>query len=63
MAQKLFQKRGWNEIVSNGLLENVLFAVSLVIGGLVGLVALMIENATNAGLFSFYNNPSLEAFM
>ena len=62
MVQKLFHKRGWNEIVSNDLLENVLYAQSLVVGGLVGFVALILENATNARLFSFYN-PSFDAFV
>ena len=62
MVQKLFHKRGWTEIVSNNLLENVLYALSVVVGGLVGLVALILEKATNARLFSFYN-PSFDAFM
>jgi len=42
-ATELFRKRGWSMIVTDDLIPNVLFMVSLVIGGVTGCFAVLIE--------------------
>ena len=43
-STELFEKRGWTTIVSDDLVPNVLLMTSLVIGGITGCFAHLIEN-------------------
>jgi len=61
-AEYLFQRRGWKEIIGDDLLENVLFAFSIVIGGVVGCIAILIEDMETTRLYSL-DYPSLVAFI
>jgi len=62
IANSLIFIRGWKDIIGDELLANVLLAVSLVIGGVVGCMAVIIEDLENSSL-STLNHPSLVAFM
>jgi len=61
-ANELFARRGWKEIISDDLIEIVLFSLSLVIGGVVGCIAVLSEDAGKTQPFSL-NHPSLVAFL
>jgi hypothetical protein len=61
-AQELFKKRGWKDIICDDLLKDVLLVVSLVIGGVVGCIAVHIENAQKSRLYSL-DYPSVVAYM
>jgi len=52
-ANRLFEKRGWTEIVDNDLLNNLLTIVSLVIGGTCGWIAIVVESSDRPALVSF----------
>lgn len=43
----LFRNRGWEAIIADDLIQNVLFLMALVTGGVMGGVALIIEISTN----------------
>jgi hypothetical protein len=47
---ELFQNRGWEAIIADDLVGNVLFLISLIVGGVVGGIGLIIEKA-NSELF------------
>jgi len=63
-ATELFRRRGWSMIVTDDLIPNVLFILSLVIGGVTGLFAVLVELLEN---FQFVAMPqsssSLVAFL
>ena len=63
-ATELFRRRGWSMIVTDDLIPNVLFILSLVIGGVTGLFAVLVEVLEN---FQFVAMPesssSLVAFL
>ncbi len=61
-AEQLFRRRGWQEIIGDDLLGNVLFAFSIVIGGVIGCIAVLIEDVEKTRLYSL-DYPSLVAFM
>ncbi|CAJ1965910.1 unnamed protein product [Cylindrotheca closterium] len=60
-AADLFEKRGWTTIVSDDLAANVLFMTSLVIGGVTGLFADLIEGTETLTL-STMGKPGLVSF-
>jgi len=60
-AADLFEKRGWTTIVSDDLAANVLFMTSLVIGGVTGLFAHLIESTETLTLSSM-GKPGLVSF-
>jgi len=43
----LFKNRGWDAIIADDLVSNVLFLVSLVVGGISGVVGLIVETSTD----------------
>lgn len=43
----LFRNRGWEAIIADDLIQNVLFLMALMTGGVMGGVALIIEISTN----------------
>lgn len=61
-AKHLIAKRGWKQIVDNEILANALVTVSLVIGGVVGLFAILIESMEKSNLLTL-NHQSLVAYM
>jgi hypothetical protein len=61
-ATELFQKRGWTTIVSDDLVSNVLFMFSLVLGGLTGCFAMLLQNLDRL-TFSNLGQPVLVAFL
>ena len=61
-STELFEKRGWSTIVSDDLVPNVLLLTNLVIGGITGCIAHLIENAENLSLTSL-NQPVATAFL
>jgi hypothetical protein len=62
-AIDLFRKRGWTSIVTDDLIPTVLLMVSLVIGGVTGGFAMLIENIQGFGLFPSFGQPQLSAFL
>lgn len=60
-AAELFEKRGWTTIVSDDLASNVLFVTSLVIGGVTGLFADLIESTETLTLTTV-GHPVLVSF-
>lgn len=61
-ATELFEKRGWSKIVTDDLIPNILFMVSVVIGGVTGCIALLVESIDGYH-FSSFNQPTLTAFL
>ena len=61
-STELFEKRGWTTIVSDDLVPNVLFLTSVVIGGVTGLFAHLIENVDSLA-FTSLKEPILTSFM
>jgi hypothetical protein len=51
-SAELFEKRGWTTIVSDDLVPNVLFMISLAIAGLTGMLAYMLEHIEALSLTS-----------
>eukprot|EP00980_Cylindrotheca_fusiformis_P001217 scaffold328_cov130-Cylindrotheca_fusiformis.AAC.31 len=60
-ASDLFEKRGWSTIVSDDLAPNVLLMTSVVIGGVTGLFAQVIESTETVTL-SNLGQPALVSF-
>jgi len=60
-ANELFDKRGWTRIVSDDLIPSVLAMVSLVIGGLSGSFAVILQALDGHGLTSF-GHPVFTSF-
>jgi len=60
-ANQLFDTRGWTRIVSDDLIPSVLTMVSLVIGGLTGSFAVILQALDGHGLTSF-GHPVLTSF-
>jgi len=60
-ATELFRKRGWTTIVTDDLIPNVLFIVSLVIGGVTGCFGLLVE-ALDGFAFTDLDRPVVTAF-
>lgn len=60
-AMSLFKKRGWTSIVSDDLIHNVLFMVSLVIGGVTGCFGVLIQQMDQLN-FSTFESPTFFAF-
>jgi len=58
----LFRRRGWSMIVTDDLIPNVLFMVSVVIGGVTGCFAVLVQPLDE---FRFYSieRPNLAAFL
>lgn len=54
----LFQNRGWDVIIADDLVSNVLFLFTLVIGGLTGCVGLVL-NETNPEWFEGYQGAAM----
>jgi len=61
-ATTLFNTRGWSGIVSNGVVRNVLFMTSVVIGLCTGLFGLIVEEFDGYEFTSF-NQPTATAFV
>jgi len=61
-ANELFDKRGWSRIVTDDLITSVLFLSSLVIGGLTGCFAVVVQILNSTGLTSF-GHPVYVSFM
>jgi len=61
-ANELFEKRGWSRIVTDDLIPSVLLMVSLVIGGLSGSFAVILEALDGKGLGNF-GHPMITSFM
>jgi len=61
-ANDLFDKRGWSRIVTDDLISSVLAMVSLVIGGLSGSFAVILQALDGHGLTSF-GHPVLTSFL
>jgi hypothetical protein len=60
-SAELFERRGWTTIVSDDLVPNALLLTSLVIGGVTGLFAHLIENLENLS-FSNIGQPGMVSF-
>eukprot|EP00585_Thalassiosira_rotula_P008777 CAMPEP_0196138668 /NCGR_PEP_ID=MMETSP0910-20130528/6224_1 /TAXON_ID=49265 /ORGANISM="Thalassiosira rotula, Strain GSO102" /LENGTH=764 /DNA_ID=CAMNT_0041399295 /DNA_START=234 /DNA_END=2528 /DNA_ORIENTATION=+ len=60
-ANELFETRGWSRIVTDDLISSVLAMVSLVIGGLSGSFAVILQALDGHGLTSF-GHPVLTSF-
>jgi len=60
-ANTLFQKRGWQDIVSNSLLSHLLLIISLIVASLIGCVSVEIERVWELPLVSVAD-PSTIAF-
>ena len=60
-ANELFRNRGWSRIVTDDLISSVLAMVSLVIGGLTGSFAVILQALDGHGLTSF-GHPVLVSF-
>jgi hypothetical protein len=43
----LFKNRGWEAIIADDLIGNVLMLVSLIVGGIVGVIAIVIERTSD----------------
>jgi hypothetical protein len=61
-ATELFEKRGWTKIVSDDLVPNVLLMTCLVIAGVTGCFAHILDNMESLQLTSL-NEPLLVSFM
>eukprot|EP00339_Tiarina_fusa_P008651 CAMPEP_0117084522 /NCGR_PEP_ID=MMETSP0472-20121206/59490_1 /TAXON_ID=693140 ORGANISM="Tiarina fusus, Strain LIS" /NCGR_SAMPLE_ID=MMETSP0472 /ASSEMBLY_ACC=CAM_ASM_000603 /LENGTH=829 /DNA_ID=CAMNT_0004813551 /DNA_START=41 /DNA_END=2531 /DNA_ORIENTATION=- len=61
-STELFEKRGWSTIVSDDLVPNVLLMTSLVIGGITGCFAHLIENFETLALTSL-DEPVATSFL
>jgi hypothetical protein len=61
-ASELFETRGWTKIVTDDLVPNVLFLISLVIGGVTGLFAYVIEGFEMLSISSL-GVPDTTSFM
>jgi len=63
-ATELFRRRGWSMIVTDDLIPNVLFILSLVIGGVTGLFAVLVEVLENYQFVAMpESSSSLVAFL
>eukprot|EP00578_Thalassiosira_sp_NH16_P001931 CAMPEP_0181140830 /NCGR_PEP_ID=MMETSP1071-20121207/35507_1 /TAXON_ID=35127 /ORGANISM="Thalassiosira sp., Strain NH16" /LENGTH=785 /DNA_ID=CAMNT_0023227795 /DNA_START=193 /DNA_END=2550 /DNA_ORIENTATION=+ len=60
-SNELFDQRGWTRIVNDDLISSVLAMVSLVIGGLTGSFAVILQALDGHGLTSF-GHPVLTSF-
>ena len=61
-ATNVFEARGWTKISNDALLTNVIFIFNIMIGGLTGVFAVVIEYWTDYNFTSIHNH-SLVAFM
>lgn len=61
-ANELFEMRGWSRIVTDDLVPTVLAMVSLVIGGLCGSFAVILQALDGHGLANF-GHPVVTSFM
>lgn len=61
-ATELFEKRGWTTIVSDDLVPNVMLLTCLVIAGVTGCFAHMLDNMESLALSSL-NEPVLVSFV
>ena len=60
----LFQHKGWDVIIADNLVENVLFMVSLMIGLITGIIGLIVSSLDQNLLGSLgYENVELGGFM
>ena len=62
MANELFEKRGWSRIVTDDLVPTVLAMVSLVIGGLTGSFAVILQALDGHGLTNI-GHPEIVSFV
>jgi len=44
---ELFRNRGWEAIIADDLIDNTLFLVALVVGGVMGAIGIIIEVSSN----------------
>ncbi len=61
-ANSLFEKRGWQHIVSNSLLSHLLLIISLIVAGLTGCVAVEVERIGHLPLVSPVAHPITMSF-
>jgi len=61
-ATELLQTRGWTSIVTDDLIINTLFLVSLIIGGLTGCVGAIMEDVDQFQLGNTIHHPVLVTF-
>ena len=59
----LFKNRGWDAIIADDLIGNVLFLVSIVVGILSGVVAIILERSSGVLDNSAGGNATLVAFL
>jgi hypothetical protein len=61
LATEVFDKRGWTMIASDDLVPNILFMTSLVLGGLTGCFAHLLERLDNFSILSL-DEPGIISF-
>ena len=61
-ALQLFETREWLDVVRDNLIQNVLSAASIVIGGSAGVFAVVVEE-TDGELFSAFHMPTFCSFV
>jgi len=61
-ALELFETRGWMAVVSDNLIQNVLFMASIVMGGSTGVFSVVVEEVDGFTLTSFHK-PIITAFV
>jgi multisubunit Na+/H+ antiporter MnhC subunit len=59
---ELFQNRGWEAIIADDLIGNVLFLISIIVGGVMGGIGAALQKATGL-LDGTGGNPLLIAFL
>jgi H+/Cl- antiporter ClcA len=59
---ELFHNRGWEAIIADDLVGNALLLVSLVVGGIAGCIAIIVELAFDWFAEDSPGNPRLVAF-
>lgn len=62
-VMQLFHNRGWEAIIADGLIDNTLMLVSLVVGGITGCIAIIVEQASGWFGDDSPGNPNLVAFL
>lgn len=62
-VMNLFHNRGWEAIIADDLIGNTLFLVSVVIGGITGCIAIIVEVASDWFGDDAPGNPNLVAFL
>lgn len=59
----LFKNRGWEAIIADNLVGNTLFLMSVMVGGITGVVGIVIDLANSSFFAEAPGNPRLVAFL